>query len=397
MDTFNIDKLEKVLRIMESQNNWVPGKRETIQNFFLTVSQIISDLSDEKLQKEYSDQIMVTTIAELFDIEATILNASANSIDGAIKNNKIKQNQHQLLNESFLSCIGNSEEFSETFHEIHVAISTHIKKKLSNLNYFYSKYSDEENEEVLKKRMISPNILIDILLNLKLYFIEEHFRSILPIFLKTNSWIIEGKTKLIKKLIKHLLKGLSKDKQIQPLSKLLLFGYSFELSKTTSDNYLRKLISLYQLKLKDWGVSITNELKFNDPPDDPRINTGINDIEIRNYFNQLTEKNTKGEQYVSNADLDYILGEFFVGFEKYHLRENYKVKTNLNQAQLRYFFYDFYYCFINTDKKVGLQIKICKILYNTFEPFKSTNPEQISKHFANNCVNYPFLRIRPHA
>lgn len=164
--------------------------------------------------------------------------------------------------------------------------------------------------------------------------------------------------------------------------------WEFQFSKTTSDNFTRQLIRILQLRKE-----LIHKLnKASDPnnksPEQTELDTRINckgaTNDIKNYFLKLSQKNEDGFPILKEEEITHLLQANFTNFA---LRTNIKkITPNLNQANLRYFIYQFFLKYSKTTHEADVYARLLK---NNFTQFENTEIDVIKKSFSKKPAKYP--------
>lgn len=164
------------------------------------------------------------------------------------------------------------------------------------------------------------------------------------------------------------------------------YTYEFGFSKLTSDNFIKQLITILHER-KQVILKINNSSSkpsTNIDTRDNRINCKANKEEIRSYFLKLTHKDELGKQIMSENDVNHLLQANFKDFEpKTNIK---KFNPNLNQANLRYFVYQFYQHYSKNTHEAEVYARLLK---NNFSVFDNTELLVIKKKFSAKPAKYP--------
>lgn len=105
---------------------------------------------------------------------------------------------------------------------------------------------------------ISSNYLINLLVNFKIYLIDELFPDLVDLYVITNNLGIKNKADLISNMIGHYENSLRKNKQLNCFQSFILGDIRFNICKKTSDHYAHEIILILKSKLKYYSRSITD-------------------------------------------------------------------------------------------------------------------------------------------
>jgi hypothetical protein len=99
---------------------------------------------------------------------------------------------------------------------------------------------------------------------------------------------------------------------------------------------------------------------------------------------KLARKDNSGSLIISEPEVDYLLQANFAGFSsKAPIK---KLNPYINQANLRYFVYQFYMKYSRSSHEAE---KYALFLKNNFSQFDNTELEAIKKAFSRVPVRYP--------
>ena len=164
------------------------------------------------------------------------------------------------------------------------------------------------------------------------------------------------------------------------------YTYEFGFSKLTSDNFIKQLITILEerkqfiLKIND----SSSKPSTNIDTQDNRINCKASKEEIRSYFLKLTHKDELGKPIMSEDDVNHLLNANLKDFEpKADIK---KINPNLNQANLRYFVYQFYQHYSRNTHEAEVYARLLK---NNFSVFDNTELLVIKKKFSAKPAKYP--------
>jgi len=257
-----------------------------------------------------------------------------------------------------------------------------LRKEFDYFNWDYDKMMEGVSLEYL-----SDNGFIHLLIKSKLHFVEKNFDHWFNILEKKSFLKGASQNQILKTLGEEYLKGLEKDVIIQPFPYLLIGPIQIQVSKKTSNKYILKIIEILntQLDLREANlILIPNE--FNDQ----RIRVGATQLDIRNYFYQLTTVKGKktGKPTVTKESIDQLLGASFQEFDIFHFGD--KIKLDLSKGTLRFFVHTFYKDFDNdkTNNKLKMYVRF---LIDNFEDFKGNDPNSLYQHMSDlPPKTYPF-------
>ena len=105
---------------------------------------------------------------------------------------------------------------------------------------------------------ISSNYLINLLVNFKIYLIDELFPDLVDLYVITNNLGIKNKADLISNMIGHYENSLKKNKQLNCFQSFILGDIRFNICKKTSDHYASEIILVLRSKLKYFSRSKTD-------------------------------------------------------------------------------------------------------------------------------------------
>ncbi len=105
---------------------------------------------------------------------------------------------------------------------------------------------------------------------------------------------------------------------------------------------------------------------------------------IRSYFLKLTQKNEAGQQIMKEEEIKYLLCANFKGFTPEV--EIKKITPNLNQANLRYFVYQFYLKYSKNSHEAEVYASFLK---ENFTQFENVEISGIKKAFSRSPKTYP--------
>lgn len=383
---FDLDALKKSLNKLEVDYDWVEGKKETLLSYFSIPLDIIKELSDEELFLKHSSRLHHSIIIGLFELEPLIY-----------CNNEKKDTVLKLSErEAFFKDSFNKLYFTSAKKSIQENFDTVVAYELSNymalindeMKYCSKVQPKEELENTVKESLLSDHLLINFLLKIKLNSIEKQFDALIKPYLLSNQWLIEDRVLLIKKLINNLQKGLLPDKLIQPLENMLMFGYGVHTSKATSDNYLKKLISIYNSKLESLGaVALQMNNSSATSTNDNRIDTDLTTDEIRNYFSRLNKKNKNKKEILSKEDVEIFISSNFIGFPP---KKKKVLNPDIGKEALRYLIYHFY-SEVDARKYDNKQKKYCRLLIDNFKQFQDKKVKILTKKLSSPKPKYyPF-------
>lgn len=166
------------------------------------------------------------------------------------------------------------------------------------------------------------------------------------------------------------------------------YTWEFLFSKQTSDSFTKQLINVLQerkrfiLQLND-NASGNHTSACNDEQDN-RIDCRADNEKIIAYFMRLAQKDEAGQQIMRKEDIELLLSANFKGFQP---KANIKITTpHLNQANLRYFIYKFYFQYSKTTHEAEVYAYFLK---NNFTQFENTEIDVIKKGFSRKPAKYP--------
>jgi hypothetical protein len=96
----------------------------------------------------------------------------------------------------------------------------------------------------------SENKLLNVLLNIRLKFIEDNLEFLIKIHRRSNPDGIVRKDGIIKSIISKLRTSIQKDKRLHCFPTMNLGEKKLHACKSTADNYAKELIKMYRNKLK---------------------------------------------------------------------------------------------------------------------------------------------------
>ena len=164
------------------------------------------------------------------------------------------------------------------------------------------------------------------------------------------------------------------------------YTYEFGFSKQTSDNFIKQLITIMQER-KQFILKINNNSSnqfkgiyyYNN-----RIICKASKEEIHAYFFKLTFKDELGKPIMNEDDVNHLLKANFIDFEpKVDIK---KFNSSLNQANLRYFVYQFYLRYSKNTHEAEVYARLLK---NNFSAFDYTDLLVIKKKFSAKPAKYP--------
>jgi len=204
----------------------------------------------EELKKDIIDFIdffiRLTKIPDSFE---KITNSASFEIlrlkEGIISAKEIKEDEILILE---IDEIYAYDQKNKTFIKY---ISSNLKENIADkipflLNNYYTNLL--ENRNAIKN--LSSNYLINLLVNFKVYLIDELFPDLIDLYVKTNNLGIDNKADLISDMIDHYENSLRKNNQLNCFQSLILGDIRFNICKKTSDNYAREIILVFKSKLK---------------------------------------------------------------------------------------------------------------------------------------------------
>lgn len=164
--------------------------------------------------------------------------------------------------------------------------------------------------------------------------------------------------------------------------------FYYNTSKQTSDNFTKVFIKLFEYRRKallsqsNFSSNEPNS-KANQEPD-TRIDCKANDEQISAYFMKLAQKDKTGQQIMKKEDVEYLLCANFKGFQpEVNSR---KMTPHINQANLRYFVYQFYFQYSKTTHEADVYARFLK---DNFTRFENTEIDVIKKSFSRKPARYP--------
>jgi len=130
-------------------------------------------------------------------------------------------------------------------------IRSNLKENIADkIPYLLNNYNTNllENRHAIKK--LSSNYLINLLVNFKIYLIDELFPDLIDLYVRINNLGIDNKADLISDMIDHYENSLKKHQQLNCFQSFILGDIRFNICKLTSDNYAREIIMVFKSKLK---------------------------------------------------------------------------------------------------------------------------------------------------
>lgn len=267
----------------------------------------------------------------------------------------------------------------------------------TKLDIKFSKYSDlitvSENSKLLydaEQFFSNPDmhfqiefcnhIIINSVLNLKIYLLNENINLYISMGLKTNNKLITDVPKLIYFVINHLKIGLNKGKLLRPLDNLFVNNQFINTSKSTSDRYIIHKIDILNDVLDNLGHPRVNIRIGSDYSDDYRIDTGLPHFKILNYFMKLNTINPSNNKVVlSINEINTLVNSNFVSREFAPI-ERIFLDANINKAILKRFVYEF--SLIDNNTFNGKLTLYKEFLIKNFNLFKDDTIDSLSAHFA---------------
>lgn len=254
-----------------------------------------------------------------------------------------------------------------------------------------------DSQQFIKNHKVNIEIeknehqLVNFVLELKIFLLKENLHSFINLGLKTNTFLITDKSKLVYKIINHLKKGLKKENLLKPLGNLVVNNFSFSISKSSADSYICKKIDFLNDVLEDWGFpKVLPEVEY-DYSNDFRINTGLHYNQILDYFMKLNvvDKSTN-KPIISKEDIMTLVNSNF-------LSENPAVEkkllvVNIVKSHLTRFVYEFYK-YKDSNDCVGKKTMYVNFLKSNFTLYMDKNSDNLESHFATLPKKYPFISL----
>lgn len=355
--------MENELEKNSENQNYIENKLIEYRHLydkFSNISKLILDENDNPIRKTFT----TTLILEFFDLEETILDFN---IKHSPNDDIVSLSGAEIL--LFTSNLDTKlSKYSIYLDEII------LDRLLNDASEYWKQY------ETCEKIIFCNHPLINLCLNLKIKVFKQNLNEYLKMGLLVKSILITDKSKLVYKVINHLIIGLKPEKILNPLNNLTISNYKFSVSKLAANKYIHEKIEILNDALKDWGLPTVNIEILSDYADDFRIDTGLHYQKIMNYFMKLNVTNKSNKLLILSEDeIKTLINSNFITNSR--PIEKVLLEANISKSDLKRFVYEFSKDYDKTKYK-GKQKLYLNFLINNFSLFNGETTASLSPHFA---------------
>ena len=355
--------MENELEKNSENQNYIENKLIEYKHLldkFSNISKLILDENDNPTRKTF----ITALILEFFDLEEKIL-------DFNIKHSP----NDDIVSLSFAQTLLITNNLDTKFSKYRNYLDEIILNRL-----FQDAFEYWKQHETCEKIIFCNHPIINLCLNLKIKVFKQNLNEYVNMGLLVNGSSITDKSKLVYKVINHLIIGLKPEKILNPLNNLTISNYKFCVSKPAANTYIYEKIEILNDALKDWGLPTVNIKIHSDYAYDFRIDTGLHYQKIMDYFMKLNVTNKSNKSLIlSEKDIKTLVDSNFVSHNA--PTEKVLLQANIRKSDLKRFVYEFSKDYDKNDYQ-GKQKLYLNFLIDNFSLFNGETTTSLSPHFA---------------
>jgi hypothetical protein len=253
-------KFRKTFEELDKKIGYTEEKKAFLDAFFIKPLEFMEKIK-QSLDKEEFEKLLHSILNsfthEFLNLDVIpIENPKHRTSDAVVKLDKGEIYLRNNYNESFAALLGPKVAMRSLLNKnFQIQKETVIggdmpQKIIFEMEFLLFSVNKYILEILPKAKQLSSEFYINVLILIKLYFVETNFDTLLQVFKEINHNGISTISGVLKFLILQYNKALAPNKKINYFNSFVFDGYGFHLSKKTSDKICRKMKIIFQDKLR---------------------------------------------------------------------------------------------------------------------------------------------------